>query len=293
MISAVIPTLRGRERLERNLGSVAQSLASAGDAWEILVVDDGGGDLGASVAGVQVVRLEATGGYGPAVNAGVAQARGDYLLVLNDDVRLEQSAVRNLRSQFPDSTLFAVVPAIRSPFSACGDEGAKRVRWQAGLLEFEDAAREEVHPTPYPVGCCFLCTRAAFLDLGGFDDAFAPYFFEDTDLGFRAWRRGLRVLHVPSAVCHHEGSATLRSMVGEAERDRVFTRNRLLFHLLNLTDAGRRSQFLGSCAALALFEPRPGRRAALAEALQAYARRRRHPSAGLSDSEVMRRMGAA
>ena len=80
---------------------------------------------------------------------------------------------------------------------------------RAGLIEIEEAPSEEPHPTFYPVGCCYLCRRAAFLGLGGYDDVFAPFFWEDVDLGYRAWRRGLASVHDPRAVCHHEGSATI------------------------------------------------------------------------------------
>ena len=72
MISAVIPTYRGGERLRRNLPSVVGSLAASGEAWEVVIVDDGGGGLGPLPEGVRVVALDENRGYGPAVNAGVA-----------------------------------------------------------------------------------------------------------------------------------------------------------------------------------------------------------------------------
>src|SRR5207245_2376333 len=81
---------------------------------------------------------------------------------------------------------------------ACGDEGGKTGRFEAGLLEIREVAADRAHPTLYPVGCCFLCPRAAFLDLEGYDDAFAPFFWEDVDLGWRAWAPGLRTFHVPA-----------------------------------------------------------------------------------------------
>jgi GT2 family glycosyltransferase len=293
VISAVVPTWGGRARLERNLGGVAASLEAAGEGWEIVVVDDGGGALEGLAAPARVVTLPENRGYGPAVNAGAAAAKGDYLLVLNDDVRLEPGTVAALRACFPDPadpTLFAAVPSIRSPLAACGDEGGKTGSFEAGLLEIREVLAETTHPTLYPVGCCFLCPRAAFLDLQGYDDAFAPFFWEDVDLGYRAWARGLRTVHVPGAVCDHEGSATLKERRTLDDRERISFRNRVLFHLRNLRDPKRRAASLGAWAAFALFETRPERLEGLAQAFSRDAAAPQRRGRGPSDAAILDRV---
>jgi GT2 family glycosyltransferase len=292
MISAIVPTLHGSARLARNLPSVIASLERTGEGWEIVVVDDGGGDLGPLPEGVRVVTLPENRGYGPAVNAGARAAGGDYLLVLNDDVRLEASCVRVLRRHFPDPRLFAVVPAVRSPLAACGDEGGKTAEWTAGLLEIREAQApaDGAHPTLYPVGCCYLCGREGYRSLGGYHDVFAPFLWEDVDLGYRAWRRGLTVLHDPRAACDHEGSATLKEQRTLAERERVSFRNRVLFHLRNVRDPARRAESFGAWAAFALFEAIPERRQGLVEALERYDSAVRDAVAGLSDEDILERV---
>ena len=291
MISAIVPTVGGRGRLERNLASVAASLQAAGEPWEIVVVDDGGALGPFSHPGARMVALGETRGYGPAVNAGAAAARGEYLLVLNDDVRLEAGTVAALRAAFPDPALFAAVPRIRSPLAACGDEGGKAGRFEAGLLEIGETVSAHAHPSLYPVGCCFLCPRAAFLDLGGYDDAFAPFFWEDVDLGYRAWARGMRTLHLPEAACDHEGSATLKERRTLEERERVSFRNRVLFHLKNLRDPERRAASLGAWAAFALFETRPERLEGLADAFARDAAAPQRRGRGPSDAAILERVG--
>lgn len=294
MISAVVPTLRGEARLARHLPGVRAALEQAGEASEIVVVDDGGG-LTTRPPGARLVTLPDNRGYGPAVNAGAAAARGEWLLVLNDDVALETDAVARLRAHFPDPELFAVVPAIRSPLAACGDEGGKRGRFEAGGLEILEAPSAEPQATLYPVGCCFLCPRQRFLALGGFDPVFAPFFWEDVDLGWRAWKRGFSVRHDPRAIAHHEGSATLAEAATLAARERVGFRNRVLFHLRTLEEPRLRAAQFGAWAAAALLEALPERRAGLAEALERHARAPRHVPPGplpetVSDAEVLRRV---
>lgn len=292
MISAIVPTFRGQERLERNLASVIDSLAATGDAWEIVVVDDGGGALGALPAGARVLSRVENRGYGPAVNAGVADSRGEWLLILNDDVRLERACVSVLSRALVEPSLFAATPGIRSPLAACGDEGGHRGVFRAGLLELDERPPAGQAPTLYAVGCCYLCPRALFEDLGGYDDVFAPFFWEDVDLGYRAWRRGLRILHVPEAVCHHEGSATLRQRP-LAERAQAELRSRALFHLRNLQEPALRARSLGALLAIALLDPSPARQAGLAEALARFGASGARGRGGLSDSEILARAAGA
>jgi GT2 family glycosyltransferase len=289
MISAIIPTRKGRERLERNLDSVVEALRRCGEPWEIVIVDDGGGGVAPHTRPVRVVELSESRGYGPAVNAGVAEADGELLLILNDDVRLEPDTVGVLRDHFPDPSLFAVVPSIRSTLVACGDEGGKRGVWEAGLIEIAEAPSERTQPTLYPVGCCYLCPSERYRELGGYDELLAPFFWEDVDLGYRAWRRGLRILHDPRAVCHHEGSATLGEQHTHAERERIWSRNRVLFHLRRLKDPLRRAESLGAWAAVALFDANPERLAGLEQALAAYARAGQETMDGLGDVEILER----
>lgn len=288
MISAVVPTYRGGARLARHLPSVLASLAQAGEPFELIVVDDGGG-LGEAPAGARLLTLALNRGYGPAVNAGVQAARGERLLILNDDVELEPDTVRILARNL-QGPVFAVVPRIVSSLAACGDEGGKTARFAAGMLEILEAPAAATQPTLYPVGCCVLCVRATFLELGGYDEGYAPFFWEDVELGYRAWRRGLRVLHVPSARCRHEGSATLRETHDAPGREGLFFRNRVLFQLRNLQDPSRRLACLGALAAVALLDDREPRRRGLTEALERFSAQAAPALAGLSDGEILERL---
>lgn len=292
MISAIVPTVGARPRLERYLPSVFASLGASGQSWEVLVVDDGGG-LEDVPAPARLLSRPVSGGYGPAVNAGAAAAAGGLLLVLNDDVELEPSTVRVLHDALlAEERVFAVAPRIVSPLARCGDEGGKAGALRAGLLEIGESPAEASHPTLYAVGCCFLCRREDFLALGGYDDVYAPFFWEDVDLGYRAWRIGRACLHVPGARCRHEGSATIgaRPM---PERQQAFQRSAALFHLRNLQRPVLRAGALGAWAAQALFDGRSAIGEGLAEALARFARAGRRPPEGLSDEEILARVPPA
>ena len=290
MISAIVPTRGAADRLERYLPSVRTSLDACAATSEILVVDDGGG-LRVVPERARLVSCPQSRGYGPAVNAGVAAARGDRLLILNDDVRLETSTVRLLREALPEEGTFSVVPRVLSPLARNGDEAGKIGVWRAGLLEIEEVASAPSRAALYAVGCCYLCHRQTFLALGGYDEAFAPFLWEDVDLGYRAWRRGLATVTVPEAVCHHEGSATI-SERPMSERQGAWFRNWALFHLRNVQDPARRAAALGALAAYALFDDRVPVRTGLSAALACFADVGRRPSEGLSDDAILARVSA-
>jgi glycosyltransferase involved in cell wall biosynthesis len=275
MISAIVPTLQAGPRLTRNLDTLCASLRAAATPFEVIVVDDGGGHVPRLQAPLRALRLETTRGYGPAVNAAAAVAAGDHLLVLNDDVRLDRECAGGLLRHFPDPRLFAVVPSIRSPLAACGDEGGKAGIWHAGLLELRERQNAAPAPALYPVGCCFLCPTELFRELGGYDDRYAPFLWEDD----------------PGQSVDHEGSATLRERHTLDARERQSFRNRVLFHLKNIQDPPLRDEMFGALAAYALFESleprREGLQAALASDTTLLA------AGGLGDAAILAQIGPA
>ena len=126
--------------------------------------------------------------------------------------------------------------------------------------------------------------------MGGYDPVFAPFLWEDVDLCYRAWRQGLRVVHAPEAVCHHEGSATLREQKTLAEREAIGFRNRVLFHLRNLREAELRAEVFGALAAYALFEPIEERHIGLREALDPRRLAGRAGQGGLGDRAILEKV---
>lgn len=87
----------------------------------------------------------------------------------------------------------------------------------------------------------FACGGAAAIDrsmfeaIGGLDPLFAPFYWEDVDLSWRARKRGWRILHVPASCVHHEHSATIGARFDRDRVGAIYERNRLLFHWKNLS----------------------------------------------------------
>jgi GT2 family glycosyltransferase len=270
-VSIVIPTWNGRRLLEEFLPSVieaAAEYASTTDAaTEIVIVDDGSTDetLGwladqsaESPVPLRIVRHEQNQGFGAACNTGVREARHPLIFLLNNDVDVLPNAIEPLVARFNigDRPPFAVHCRVLD-FATGREEGTGKVGGFArGFLRVHRSYVTEPRPAmseadrpsrmeprnphePYfsvfASGGSSMLDRDLFLSLGGFDPLFAPFYMEDVELSYRAWKRGLTVEYEPRSTVKHRFSSTIGPAAG-ATVPRVGQRNRLIFHWMHLHD---------------------------------------------------------
>lgn len=181
---------------------------------EIIVVDNGSSDdtspwLQKHYPAVKTHRLEKSGALSQAINFGVAQAQGDFLLLLNPDVLLDPAAVHHLvkiARQDPDCAGVAAklklwwAPAFLNglgnyvgPFSWGTDIGL-------GHLDLGQFDRWEEIPS-----ACFAATlipRSAWDKVGPLDEGF-PLYYEDAEWCYRARSLGMIIRSAPQAVVFH------------------------------------------------------------------------------------------
>jgi GT2 family glycosyltransferase len=241
--SIVIPNWNGRELLAKYLPSVLEA-AGGNPANEVIVVDnasaDGSADfLRENFPTVRVVALEKNRGFGGGSNAGVAAARNDVVVLLNSDMRVAPDFLAPLLAAFTGDKVFAVSCQIffSDPARRREETGLTEGRWHRGALQVGHRADDRI-TEPYPCfygggGSCAFDLRK-FLELGGFDELFAPFYFEDADLGYLAWKRGWQVLYQPRSVVWHEHRGTIGRHYSDARIRAVLEKNRLLFCWKNI-----------------------------------------------------------
>jgi len=78
--------------------------------------------------------------------------------------------------------------------------------------------------------------RQKFLVLGGYDDLYLPGRLEDSDLCFRAWKKGWTLFYEPSSIVYHKGAMAFNERFGETGTLRINHRNAFLFVWKNITD---------------------------------------------------------
>ena len=310
-VSVVIPTWNGKHHLEANLASVVRATSGNPDN-EIIVIEnaseDGSADwLRETWPQVRVLALESNLGFGGGSNAGFRAANNDIVVLLNNDMRVEEGFLEALLEGFTDEKVFAVSAQIffSDPAKRREETGLTSGRWSGRGFEVGHVIDERVDrlfPTFYAGGGSSAYDRRKFLELGGFDPLLHPFYVEDADISYMAWKRGWKVLYAPGSVVYHEHRGTIGKRFPPEYIHRVIRKNQILVVWKNIHEPRKlASHFLRLWAALLVHllhgagapPGRPGPRALLAAFAQSFgvwgARWRAGLLAAVSDTEAFRR----
>jgi GT2 family glycosyltransferase/glycosyltransferase involved in cell wall biosynthesis len=238
--SVVIPNWNGKDLLEKYLPSVIEAMADN----EVIVVDNGSTDGSADFVRqrfptVKVLALPKNLGFGGGSNAGFRAAANDIVVLLNSDMRVAPDFLAPLLEGFADPDLFAVSCQIffSDPGKLREETGLTQGWWQDGGLRVRhriDPEIKDLYPCFYGGGGSCAFDRNKFLELGGFDPLLEPFYLEDTDLGFMAWKRGWKVLYQPRSIVYHEHRGTIGKKFREDYIQAVLKKNFLLFCWKNI-----------------------------------------------------------
>jgi len=229
---------------------VIGALASYPDGGEVLVVDDGSTDgtaryMQGNFPAVKLVSSEVNSGFAAAVNRGVGEALYDILVLLNNDVEVKEDFLVPLVRHFDDPSVFAVCARSLDWNRETFHDGGKIGRWQRGfwrvwrnydLLPGANQATESLVSFYCPGGFSAF-HRGKWHKLGGLDYLFSPFNWEDTDICYRALKRGWRIIYEPESTVYHCPNTTIGGGAFRRGYVRYISRrNRLFFHWKNLTD---------------------------------------------------------
>jgi len=221
-VTIVIVNWNGRRFLDACLSAVA---AQQGVSAETILVDNGSDDGSVAYVGerypwVRVVALSNNRGFAGGNNAGVREARGRFIALLNNDTVPRPDWLKALlRAVAADEGVLATsrIVYLHDP-NVIDSAGDGMLRWGGAFKRFHGAGVEEASASGEVFGVCgaaCLLSRRVFDELGGFDEAFFVS-HEDVDLSYRARLRGYRCLYVADAIVGHHGSASLGRMSGVA-----------------------------------------------------------------------------
>lgn len=225
-VDVIIPHLKGEETLLPLLEDLAAEREST-PGLEVLLVDNASTDGSVERARrehpwIRVLALERNEGYAGGCNRGIEATDGEWVWLLNDDVRLEKGVVQAmLEVAGADDRTAAVQPKILSlvhpgSFDYAGGGGGLMDVYGypfamgriGGELERDRGQYDEVREIFWASGTACLWRRRALERIGLLDESFFAH-MEEIDLAWRAWNAGWRVLSAPKGAVSHLGGGTL------------------------------------------------------------------------------------
>ena len=185
-------------------------------SFEVIVIDDQSSDETAEwltqIDGLRYFRNTENLGFVGSCNRGASEARGEYLVLLNNDTQVLAGWLDELIDTFAREPQAGLVGArLVYPDGSLQESGgivfSDGSGWNYG--RGEDAEQPEYHflrEVDYCSGACIALKTSYFHQIGALDERYAPAYYEDTDLAFKVRESGLKVLIQPlSAIVHHEG----------------------------------------------------------------------------------------
>jgi GT2 family glycosyltransferase len=232
-------------------------------------------------------------GFGETANRGFELAKYPLVLLLNNDVEVDPDCIAPLVEIFEDGSVFAAhcrvfefdsgrecgtgklgsfsrgfirVHRSYTPASAeapgfglannLSGELSKGVSKQnsGSQLSNEAPSRRQRFYSMFAGGGSAMFDRRKVLEVGGFEPLLSPFYWEDVELSYRAWKRGFAIVYEPRSVTRHRVSST----IGKLDRGKVRVieqRNRLIYHWIHLRDARMLASHIAWVTVLAVTAP--------------------------------------
>jgi len=237
-VSIVIPNWNGVYLMEKHLKPVIDAAPNT----EIIVADDSSSDgsvefLKNHFPTVQVVQRDIREGFAANVNAGVAQAKGDVVILLNTDVEPEKGFLSPLLLCFRDPQVFAV-GCLEKSF----EEGKTILRgrglahWVKGYF-IHSRGEFNKTDTAWVSGGSGAFRKSMWDKLGGMDTLYNPFYWEDIDLSYRGRKVGWKTAFEPKSIVHHyHEEGKIKREFTPSDVKRIVYRNQFIFIWKNLTD---------------------------------------------------------
>jgi GT2 family glycosyltransferase len=212
--SIVIVSWNGRHYLENCLNAVA---AQQGVDFETILVDNASTDdtlpfVRERFPWVRIVALDRNLGFAGGNNAGVREAHGRYIALLNNDTIADPGLLHALLDGIDEreGVLLTTARVVYMHDPTVIDSAGDGVMLAGGAFKREHGTRNGALDSREVFGVCgaaCLMPTRVFTELGGFDEDFF-FSHEDVDLSYRARLRGYRCRFVATAIVRHHGGGT-------------------------------------------------------------------------------------
>jgi GT2 family glycosyltransferase/glycosyltransferase involved in cell wall biosynthesis len=184
--------------------------------YEVIIADDASSDFtrkaNKKFINARVVRNDSPLFFLRNCNRAAASARGEYIVFLNNDTVVHEGWLEMMLKLIRSDDGIGIVGS-KLLFADGKLQEAGGIVWNDGSAwnygRRDDADKPEynyVKEVDYVSGASLMIRRTLWEEIGGFDDRYAPAYYEDTDIAFEVRKRGFKVIYQPaSTVTHYEG----------------------------------------------------------------------------------------
>ena len=238
----VEPNINGKGWLKDSIESV---YAQTEQDFELIIVDNGSTDESLEQArsycgrpNFTLIENGTNTGFSHAVNQGIARAKGEYVVMFNNDAFAEPEWLAELiRTAETDSKIFAVQSLMLRHFEReLADDAGDYVTWMGFACKTGDGRRASRYTKQKRIfsacGGAALYRKSILEEIGTFDENFFAY-FEDVDLSWRANNAGYKCVLCPTARCYHICGASTGAVKYTAFKSQQSGRNSILLPLKN------------------------------------------------------------
>ncbi len=231
--------------LEEILPPLYDALRKTALQHEVIISDDCSTDesvpfLKNNYSEIILVENAINKGFAPTINQGIFRTRFDFVLLLNSDVKLTVDYFKPLLQYFDLPDTFGVMGRIIDWNGHHIQDGGKyphfhgaKIKTSGNYVPLEPATFDRFYSI-YLSGANAFVSRQKLIDIGGFDELFAPFYVEDYELSLRAWRLGYKCYYEHSAICRHKVSVSIKSSSKKNYVNKIYYRNKMFLHAIHL-----------------------------------------------------------
>jgi len=231
LVSIIIVNFNGREYLQKCLQSIMEINYKN---YEIILVDNNSTDdtiefVKNSFPSIMIIKLDKNYGYSEPNNIGAKNAKGDFLLFLNNDTIVTPNCVNELLKVAQSDQKIAICQSLLLKLNNEVDSSGDFVDNLGRAFRSKNRPENQKRILSAR-GAAMMVRKEAFWDLDGFDKDFYAS-FEDVDMGWRAWIWGYKVVLVPNSIVFHVGGQTVKQIDSEIQFHGI--KNNLVLRIAN------------------------------------------------------------
>lgn len=215
LVSVIVVNYNGGDVLQDCLDSLSKIKYPN---WELIVVDNGSTDGSPALVSnfrspgvkVKIIKNKTNVGFAGANNQGYEAARGELILLLNNDTKVDPYLIAKLVDRInKDSSLAVVQPKVKIMSDPAILDSAGSFLTATGFLEhwgYLSKDGKEFDREKYifsAKGACMLIRKEVIDKVGLFDSDYGSY-MEETDFCWRVWLAGYKILYYPETFILHK-----------------------------------------------------------------------------------------